>query len=115
MIYIAKDNNIFPNCRNLDTELTFLIPVILDKNFKKCQVFCNTRFLSDLVGKFIVECQIRYIMFTCFKLNLIYAIIVAAWISRELKKFGSSVQLAKLNGENSHGEKDRVSKLFKEG
>ena len=114
MIHVIIDINIFPNCRNLDTELTFLIPVILDKNFKKCQVFCNTRFLSDLVGKFIVECQIRYIMFTCFKSNLL-SIIVAAWISRELKKLGSSIQLAKLNGENSHGEKDRVSKLFKEG
>ena len=39
----------------------------------------------------------------------------AAWLSKELKKFGSPVAVFKLNGDNSHQEKERVTKLFKEG
>ena len=37
--------------RNFDTEIAFLIPAIIDQQFKKAQIFCNSRFLSDLVGK----------------------------------------------------------------
>ena len=37
--------------RNL-SELGFIIPALMDANFKKAQIFCNSRFLSDLVGKF---------------------------------------------------------------
>ena len=34
----------------MDTELAFLIPALVDQNFKKAQIFCTSRFLSDLVG-----------------------------------------------------------------
>ena len=35
----------------MDTELAFLIPALVDQNFKKAQIFCTSRLLSDLVGK----------------------------------------------------------------
>ena len=35
----------------METEIAFLIPAILDHNFKKAQIFCNSRFFSDLAGK----------------------------------------------------------------
>lgn len=36
-------------------------------------------------------------------------------MTKELKSINSNVTVAKLNGENSHNEKERVTKLFKEG
>ena len=35
----------------MDTELAFLIPALVDQNFRKAQIFCTSRLLSDLVGK----------------------------------------------------------------
>ena len=40
---------------------------------------------------------------------------LAAWLSQELKKWDTSLRVGKLNGENSAKEKERVSRLFKEG
>ena len=37
--------------RNLEDELAFLLPAVVDKNFRKAQIFCNSRHLSDLVGE----------------------------------------------------------------
>lgn len=47
--------------------------------------------------------------------TLVNTTIAAAWISRELKKLGSGVQILKLNGQNSHQEKERITNLFKDG
>ena len=41
-------------------------------------------------------------------------LIVAAWLGKELKRFGAEVLVLKLNGDNSHTEKERVTQLFKE-
>ena len=41
--------------------------------------------------------------------------VLAAWLGKELKKFGSEVVVLKLNGDNSHSEKERVTQRFKEG
>ena len=41
-------------------------------------------------------------------------LITAAWLTKEVKKWSSNVLILKLNGENSHTEKERVSKVFKE-
>ena len=32
-------------------ELSFLIPAMVDKNFKKCQIFTTSRSLTDFTGK----------------------------------------------------------------
>ena len=85
-------------------ELSFIIPAVLDKNFAKCQVFCVSKILSDLVGRCIF-----YKYFSFQHLNS------AAWVSKELKRFESSVKVAKLNGDNSFLEKERITQLFKEG
>ena len=47
-------------------------------------------------------------------MNSIY-IISAAWLANELRSMNSNVTVAKLNGENSQREKERVTKQFKEG
>ena len=43
--------------RNLEDELAFLIPALMDAKFQKAQIFCNSRFLSDLVGEYQYLCQ----------------------------------------------------------
>ena len=83
-------------------ELSFVIPVLLDQKFKKCQMFCTSKLLSDLVGK---NNNISF---------LSYNLLLAVWVSKELKKFESSVKVAKLNGDNSHQEKERITELFKQ-
>ena len=90
----------------MDTELAFLIPALVDQNFKKAQIFFTSRLLSDLVGN---ARQLRR------NNSQLYTSFIASWITRELKKLNSSVQVYKLNGENSHREKERVTHLFKEG
>ena len=86
-------------------ELSFIIPPMLDSNFQKCQIFCPSKLLSDLVGN-VQEPNIviSYLEF-----------LLAAWISKELQKFQSSVIVMKLNGDNSHQEKERITHLFKNG
>ena len=78
--------------RNLQQNLSFLIPSFVDSSFQKCQIFCITRFLTDLV---------------------------ASWIRDELSKIHdvlpNSVQVEKLTGDNTRMEKDRVMQNFKEG
>ena len=86
-------------------ELAFLVPAVLDENFKKAQIFCNSRHLSDLVGKIKHTYRLEYFKFVS----------LASWLTKELKHLGCVKQVGKLNGENSHLEKERVSKLFKEG
>ena len=39
----------------------------------------------------------------------------AAWLGKELKRFGAHVRVLKLNGDNSHKQKERVTEMFKEG
>ena len=92
--------------RNLEDELSFLLPAIVDKNFKKAQIFCNSRHLSDLVGK-VTQ------VYTEDKIP--NDVFLASWLSKEMKKLDPSKLIAKLNGENSHMEKERVTRLFKEG
>ena len=48
---IEKQNSYGFVSRNLDTELAFLLPALVDQNFQKAQVFCTSRSLSDLIGK----------------------------------------------------------------
>ena len=36
--------------RNFDEELSFIVPIILDKNFRKMQIFTTSKILSDLLG-----------------------------------------------------------------
>ena len=85
-------------------ELSFLIPVMVDGNFQKCQIFTTSRSLSDLIGKIF-----------SLQLKAIKKYVLAAWLGKELKKFGSEVVVLKLNGDNSHSEKERVTQRFKEG
>ena len=49
------------------------------------------------------------------KINILLNVISAAWISKELRAFESGVSVVKLNGDNSHQEKERITKLFKQG
>ena len=44
-----------------------------------------------------------------------FLFIIAAWISKELKSKNTGVVVAKLNGENSQKEKERVTQQFKDG
>lgn len=78
--------------RNLSKHLSFLIPAILDSEFKRCQIFCITRFATD---------------------------IITSWLKEELAKAQNlvphSVLVEKLTGDNTRAEKERVMKLFKEG
>merc|ERR1719186_211511 len=77
---------------NLKENLSFLIPIFFDANFKKCQMFCSSRYTTD---------------------------IVAAWLKSELRKLeahvNNSVLVEKLTGNNTRVEKTRVMELFKEG
>ena len=41
--------------------------------------------------------------------------ILAAWLKRELRKFNKDKDVEKLNGDNSHEEKERVTSMFREG
>ena len=91
--------------RNFEDELAFLIPAMVDGKFTKAQIFCNSRSLSDLVGS----------LKTKFNNFLNFCNITAAWISKELKSKNKGVAVAKLNGENSQKEKERVTQQFKEG
>ena len=78
--------------RTLRRSLDFLLPVLVDSNFNKCQIFCISRFTTD---------------------------IIAAWIRDELKKLVGvvphSILVEKLTGDNTRAEKERVMRLFKEG
>ena len=78
--------------RNLSQNLSFLIPVITDSTFKKCQLFCTTRYATD---------------------------IISSWLIDELAKVQRikthSILVEKLTGDNTRSEKERVMKLFKEG
>ena len=103
---INKKNINFP--RNLEDELSFLMPIIMDQNFKKAQVFCNSRSLSDLVGMSFVWSGLGIKTSQYFNL-------LAAWLTKELKVLTSHVFVLKLNGENSQREKERVTNLFREG
>ena len=40
---------------------------------------------------------------------------LASWLTKELKNLRCDKKVGKLNGENSHSEKERVTKLFQEG
>ena len=86
-------------------DLAFLLPAVLDKNFKKAQIFCNSRHLSDLVGETWKKKNLE---------NNIYDSL-ASWLTKELKNLRCDKKVGKLNGENSHSEKERVTKLFQEG
>ena len=72
--------------------MSFLIPAFLDINFKKCQIFCISRFSTD---------------------------IIAAWIREELSKLQrivpNNILFEKLTGDNTRTEKERVMSLFKVG
>ena len=82
-------------------ELGFLIPVFVNSNFTKAQIFCNSKTLSDLLGN-------------CGKIALSSSVnISAAWLSNELKKFKPELLVLKLNGDNSYQEKERICQLFK--
>ena len=78
--------------RNLRQNLNFIVPALLDSKFQKCQIFCVSRFATD---------------------------IVCAWLKDELQKLQNvvphSVQIEKLTGDNTRSEKERVIRLFKEG
>ena len=78
--------------RNLEQNLSFLVPVFIDINFKKCQIFCISRFATD---------------------------IIAAWIKEELSKVQRivphNILVEKLTGDNTRTEKERVMNLFKDG
>ena len=89
----------------MEDELSFLLPAILDGNFKKAQIFCNSRHLCDLVGKN------NYSKKETEK-NMHY---LASWLTKKLKHLGCDKEVAKLNGENSNMEKERVTRLFKAG
>ena len=41
--------------------------------------------------------------------------LAAAWLSKELRRHNSQVLVEKLNGDNSHAEKERVTRVFREG
>ena len=72
--------------------MDFLIPALLDSNFQKCQIFCISRFATD---------------------------IISAWIKDELLRMQSivpnTILVEKLTGDNTRTEKERVMQLFKEG
>ena len=76
--------------RNIRENLSFLIPAIIDEKFSKCQLFCVTRYATD---------------------------IITAWIKDQLKKLQtlvpSSILIEKLTGDNTRAEKERVMELFR--
>ena len=47
----ASHKKFSKNLRNLEDELAFLLPAVVDTKFRKAQIFCNSRHLTDLVGK----------------------------------------------------------------
>ena len=55
--------------------------------------------------------QLNYVHFQTHQSLLL----IAAWLRRELLKVDSQVVVEKLCGDNSHTEKERVTKLFREG
>ena len=79
---------------NLRTSVGFIIPALFDSNFKKCQIFCRSRYTTD---------------------------IVCAWLKSELKKLegqithSNSISIEKLTGDNTRAEKERVMSSFKSG
>ena len=79
---------------NLSASVGFIIPAMMDSNFKKCQIFCSTRYMTD---------------------------IVCAWLKSELKMLegkiphSNSISIEKLTGDNTRAEKERVMNLFKSG
>ena len=42
-------------CRNIDSELSFIVPGILDSKFKKAQIFTTSKNLSDIVGMLLAK------------------------------------------------------------
>ena len=40
--------------RNMKEHLSFVVPAILDSNFRKCQLFCSTRFTTDIVCEYLL-------------------------------------------------------------
>jgi len=77
---------------NMKEHLSFVVPAILDTNFRKCQLFCSTRFTTD---------------------------IVCSWLKSELNKLRAeiphSILVEKLTGDNTREEKGRVMELFQSG
>ena len=77
---------------NIQKALRFMLPVVVDSSFSKCQIFCVSKRLND---------------------------IAAAWLKEQLGKLGilkmNPTFVEKLSGDNSREEKFRVLELFKEG
>lgn len=47
-VFDIESNNLIS--RNLDTALGFLLPIIADGKFSKCQIFSISKHLNDVVG-----------------------------------------------------------------
>ena len=77
---------------NIQKYLGFIVPAIMDVNFKKCQLFCSTRHSTD---------------------------IICAWLKTQLEKMRyhipHSIMVEKLTGNNTRDEKERVMESFKSG
>ena len=77
---------------NIQHALRFILPLIADASFSKCQIFCVSKRLND---------------------------IASAWLKNKLRKLGilktNQTSVEKLSGDNSKEEKFRVLELFKEG
>ena len=52
--------------RNLREHLSFLFPVFMDSQFKKAQVFCCSRYITDVVGKTSYQEILRFKGLTIF-------------------------------------------------
>ena len=77
---------------NIDQFLGFVLPIIADSAFSKCQIFSTSKHINDMV---------------------------AAWLKMELETLNiaslRSGMVEKLSGDNSKGEKLRVMERFKSG
>ena len=95
---------------NVNSELGFLMPAFVDSKFNKCQIFCTTRNMTDIVGKFS-NLTLEYIDQICN--------IIAAFLKSEFNRLYDIVEtvpgVEKLTGDNSKEEKERVIQKFKEG
>ena len=77
---------------NIQKNLGFIVPAIMDVNFTKCQLFCSTRHSTD---------------------------ILCAWLKTQLENMRShiphSIVVEKLTGNNTRDEKERVMESFRSG
>ena len=50
VLIIHKPRTKFQFLSNVNSELAFLIPAFVDNKFVKCQIFCTTKIMTDIVG-----------------------------------------------------------------